>query len=349
MAERPLLQRLKPIEKQTVQPPGFVSRTLSLALEILVSPFQRAFRLVIGAVRSITPRLIPLVTCLILIPFLVFLSAASGLYVWKHVAVGWEVPLYLQYGLPSDTRDGLPPYAEVLLPTLSSVQPYDISLHLVVPAMESNFVLGNFMSALTLTAPSNKTLIKIRRPSIIVSPNAPFVPLLFPKKNTVALDVEFLSSYVTGSSIVSAKVEVGRQDGWKSLGTGEGRELSVLLASISGTVRHKGIRGIISRYPVSSALVAAGVFLTTSLLVLAACLLPSLRWEYDGEGPEPEAIVGPDTGKRVKKKRSSKRSKSQGRGRIKDETPADIIPKEESTSTPLRRRRSRLQELSDSE
>ena len=61
-------------------------------------------------------------------------------------------------------RDGLPPYAEVSLPTLNAVQPYDFTLHLDVPAIESNFHLGNFMSTLTLSTTSNKTIVTTRRP-----------------------------------------------------------------------------------------------------------------------------------------------------------------------------------------
>jgi len=39
-----------------------------------------------------------------------------------------------------------------------------------------------------------------------------------------------------------AYVEVGRRDGWKSLGSGQGKEISVIAASVRGTVVHHGIR-----------------------------------------------------------------------------------------------------------
>lgn len=39
-----------------------------------------------------------------------------------------------------------------------------------------------------------------------------------------------------------ARVEVGRRDLWKTLGRGEGRELSVYSASLVGSVRHSGIK-----------------------------------------------------------------------------------------------------------
>lgn len=50
------------------------------------------------------------------------------------------------------------------LPSLVAQQRYDISLHLTVPATESNYALGNFMTSLTLSTSSNKTLTSIRRP-----------------------------------------------------------------------------------------------------------------------------------------------------------------------------------------
>jgi Putative adipose-regulatory protein (Seipin) len=71
------------------------------------------------------------------------------------------------YSCPSS--DGLPPYAETQLASFNPTQPYDLSLHLVVPATPSNYDLGNFMTTLTLTGPSNKTLTTIRKP---VSPLA---------------------------------------------------------------------------------------------------------------------------------------------------------------------------------
>lgn len=61
-------------------------------------------------------------------------------------------------------RDGLAPYAESSLLQLVSQQPYDVLLHLVVPATESNLALGNFMASLRLSSDSNQTLAVVRRP-----------------------------------------------------------------------------------------------------------------------------------------------------------------------------------------
>lgn len=60
--------------------------------------------------------------------------------------------------------DGRPPYALVSLPKLVSQQPYDVSLHLTIPATDSNYALGNFMTTLTISTPSNQTLASVRRP-----------------------------------------------------------------------------------------------------------------------------------------------------------------------------------------
>lgn len=55
------------------------------------------------------------------------------------------------------------PYAEASLLALVPRHPYDLSLDLVVPTTEANIALGNFMTTLTLTTISNKTLAFTRR------------------------------------------------------------------------------------------------------------------------------------------------------------------------------------------
>jgi hypothetical protein len=59
---------------------------------------------------------------------------------------------------------------------------------------------------------------------------------------TTTLNIPLLSRYVSGVSRVVARVELGRQDGWKSIGAGQGKELSVLTAFIKGGVRPQGVR-----------------------------------------------------------------------------------------------------------
>jgi hypothetical protein len=55
------------------------------------------------------------------------------------------------------------------------------------------------------------------------------------------LDIPLVSQFVSGTSTVHARLELGRSDGWKGIGNGQGRELSVLDATLKGTVRPKGI------------------------------------------------------------------------------------------------------------
>ncbi|KAG6832285.1 hypothetical protein H0H92_003518 [Tricholoma furcatifolium] len=62
------------------------------------------------------------------------------------------------------SSDGSPPHAMITILDLIPQQRYDISVHLSIPAIESNFALGNFMTSLTMSTPSNKTLASVRRP-----------------------------------------------------------------------------------------------------------------------------------------------------------------------------------------
>lgn len=54
--------------------------------------------------------------------------------------------------------------------------------------------------------------------------------------------IPMMSSFYAEAENLRARVEVGRRDGWKSLGHGEGRELSVITAVIRGEVRPHGIK-----------------------------------------------------------------------------------------------------------
>ncbi|KAF9462083.1 hypothetical protein BDZ94DRAFT_1131692, partial [Collybia nuda] len=217
--------------------------------------------------RPFAPQLIPIIFCFLLIPLSLLLSGTAGFLVWRNIAAGWETPIYLQFG------DGIPPYALVPLPKLASQQPYDISLHLVLPATESNYALGNFMAKVTLSTPSNKTLISARRPAIAYPP----LPSFFLRNpSTLTLDVPILSSYVPGSPRLLASVELGRQDSWMNLGSGEGREIRVVNASIKGLVVRHGIRGLVSRFPLTFAFLSATSFFAVTLSILGTCILPTM-------------------------------------------------------------------------
>ncbi|KAI6031624.1 putative adipose-regulatory protein-domain-containing protein [Pisolithus microcarpus] len=288
--------------------------------------------LLIRLLRPFVPQLVCLVVFLALIPIVVSVSLFSGWYVWKNVAVGWETEVYLQYG------DGVPPYAEVSLPQLSPNHPYDISLHLSIPASDANFALGNFMASLTLVTPSNRTLATVRRPAIALPSRRSYLysspPLLINLDRSTHL------------------VEIGRRDEWRKLGGGEGRELSVATSSLKGTVRYQGVRGLVSRFPLVSATLSLVAFFVLSMLVLTACILPTIRWQLPSEedtiiaprSPSPpRRTPGPGKSFRVRKRQRTTypmEGRSQSSALKMEDVPVDIPPATHD-ERPLRRRRSR--------
>jgi len=64
----------------------------------------------------------------------------------------------------------------------------------------------------------------------------------------------------------------------KEIGRGEGRELSVYSATLRGTLRHHGVRGLVTRFPVFFGFVAGTTFFFISSSCLAALLLPMVYW-----------------------------------------------------------------------
>ncbi|KAG1749847.1 putative adipose-regulatory protein-domain-containing protein [Suillus paluster] len=309
------------------------------------SLLQNVARFIMNLCRPVAPRLIPLFVCLALIPVIIIFSLFSGWYVWKNVAVGWESPLYLQYG------DGISPYAEISLPSLAPSQPYDISMHLVIPASEANFALGNFMTTLTLSTPSNRTLTSIRKPAIVLPPAKSRLAWVSLSPQLVHLDILFLESHASGASRVIARVELGRRDGWRVLGNGEGRELSVLSASLRGIVKRHGIRGLVTRFPVTSAIVSSATFLVISLLVLAACILPAIQWRFPSEDegssePAEEVVNERVYRKRRQRRKFTPRNESTSQSEYKTEdVPIDIPPAVTFSDEPLRRRHSRVSDV----
>ncbi|KAK0464971.1 putative adipose-regulatory protein-domain-containing protein [Desarmillaria tabescens] len=306
--------------------------------------------------KPFAPKIIPLVVFIFLIPLSLCLSGFAGWIVWKNVAVSWEYPLFLQYG------DGLAPYAESSLPQLVSQQPYDILLHLVVPATESNLALGNFMASLRLSSDSNQTLAVVRRPAIVL----PSRPSFFSgKPSTFNIDIPLLHSYTFGTSNANAHIQLGRQDGWKTLGSGEGRELSVSDAYLRGILVHRGIRGLVTRFPLISAAISSMIFLVILLAMISLCILPTMLSEpvgkryIDDVGSEPFDDEKPPRRPSPKRETSSRRrtsgkarSRRSSSGRsVKGERSDQPIPSGSGeSSSHLRRRRSRLSEgLSDSE
>ncbi|KAG1767288.1 hypothetical protein EDD22DRAFT_876317, partial [Suillus occidentalis] len=176
---------------------------------------------------------------------------------------------------------------------------------------------------LTLSTPSNRTLTSVRKPvgaeryarrEETYTPQAIVLP---PTKSLVFSSPKL--SHAPGAS-----------RGWRALGNGEGRE---------GTVKRHGIRGLVTRFPVTFAIVSAATF-SISLLVLAACILPAIQWRFpnedDGSGELTEEIVK----ERIYRKRRQRRKLSPREYKIED-VPIDMPPAVTFSDQPLRRRRSR--------
>ena len=117
------------------------------------------------------------------------------------------------------------------------------------------------MTSLTLSTLTNDTLTVVRRPvrvlprpvgkrsishigtqTFALPPKSSSWAFLSGQSNVVEFDVALLTSYTPAVSDMLAYIQLGRQDRWKSLGRGEGREVSVLAASLAGVVKHQGVR-----------------------------------------------------------------------------------------------------------
>jgi hypothetical protein len=166
----------EPVAEDTVDA-AQVPTVVQLAFDLASLALQFAWnitRVAAGFVQPFIPQLVPLLICVLLLPFLIFLSLSAGFVVWNSSAVSWQEPVYLQYGCVHEpdlsfddaqrnARDGVTPYADLRL-NVAANQPYDVSLHLVVPTVPSNYDLGNFMTSLHVSTPSNRTVVHVRRP-----------------------------------------------------------------------------------------------------------------------------------------------------------------------------------------
>lgn len=81
-----------------IKPKGNQRESRSWISTLIFNPLYQILSLVGRGVRPFAPVIIPVVICTIAIPILLLFSLSSGFYVWKSVAVGWQTPLYLQYG-----------------------------------------------------------------------------------------------------------------------------------------------------------------------------------------------------------------------------------------------------------
>lgn len=78
--------------------------------------FLSALSIGLATFRPFAPQLIPLAVFAVLIPLVVFLSLSAGWVVWRNVAVGWEAPLYLQYGYVIDLEALVLPFIPFCVP-----------------------------------------------------------------------------------------------------------------------------------------------------------------------------------------------------------------------------------------
>ena len=76
----------------------------------------------------------------------------------------------------------------------------------------------------------------------IVVPGTPYSLMRILRPGTSKIEISLIDNFVTSTSLVKAKVDLGRRDGWMGIGRGEGRELSVYSAMLRGTLRHRGVR-----------------------------------------------------------------------------------------------------------
>lgn len=115
------------------------------------------------------------------------------------------------------------------------------------------------MTVLTISTMHNETLITASKPvsrahmskrlvydgisqAIILPPSSRLLSFMSSAPRELEFVLPMLSSFYAEVENLRARVEIGRRDGWKSLGHGEGRELSVIASAIRGEVRPHGIK-----------------------------------------------------------------------------------------------------------
>ncbi|KAG8909108.1 hypothetical protein FRC01_007128, partial [Tulasnella sp. 417] len=84
---------------------------------------------------------------------------------------------------------------------------------------------------------------------------------------TTTITIPIFDSLVPSYDTVRAKIEVGRQDGWTTVGKGEGTEFAVAQAFIKGNVKLQGLTAIRAISPKATAIVTSVVVFCTSTLI----------------------------------------------------------------------------------
>lgn len=133
------------------------------------------------------------------------------------------------------------------------------------------------MTYLTISTASNKQIAEAHRPAAILPRPGSLIRSILPSSNPhMTLTINLLNSWIPGTSQgLMGTLEIGRKDSWKSIGTGEGRELTVLEAHVTANVKLQGTRRIVGAYPNVAAIISSGAFFVTSILGLLLCF-----WRY---------------------------------------------------------------------
>jgi hypothetical protein len=86
------------------------------------------------------------------------------------------------------------------------------------------------------------------------------------------MTITILPNWTPGTSqALYGNLEVGRRDGWKSLGQGDGREITVVESYVRGRVLLAGTRRVVGRYPNIAGFMSSIGFFVTSALGLLLC------------------------------------------------------------------------------
>ncbi|KAH7345201.1 putative adipose-regulatory protein-domain-containing protein [Rhizoctonia solani] len=274
---------------------GLVRNGLAWFAEWILS-FIRIGLFILNIPRRVLPTILHVAAFTTILPALLAISVGAGITVVNLIPGGWHTDLWMQYG------EQATPFARTSLPPLTPGQQYDITLSLQIPLTSENLALGNFMTKLILTDAKNTTVATANRPSLVLRRQTSWIPLLksSPQVETVVVPlVEHWSpssqpgnllnhgvAFARGTSHQGfhAFVAVGRSDAWKSLGSGQGKELSIARATLHGHVKLSGIRGFFAQHKLLLFVLTTAVFFAASTgaaLVFYLLLAPSLSGSED--------------------------------------------------------------------
>lgn len=130
-------QGAAPAPVNDLPPLAFILQALFWRLlDSALTPFRLAYSLSVRFFGTTGPPAFHVILLLSLLPLISIWSLGAGLVVRSWIPTGWKQVVYLQYGA------GQAPFADIVLPTLSSDQAYDIALELVMPLHAKNTELG---------------------------------------------------------------------------------------------------------------------------------------------------------------------------------------------------------------